>query len=63
MDERTVYLFARHNGLGDQAAAEFVAWFFDHADNEDLTLGQYLEVWREETDFLRFVEKQVDAGA
>ncbi len=30
MDERTVYLYARHNGLGDGNATEFVTWFFDN---------------------------------
>lgn len=56
MDERTVYLFARHNGLGDQAAAEFVVWYFEH---EQGTLSESLEAWRAETEFLSFVEGQL----
>lgn len=28
MDERTVYLYARHNGANDKSASEFVDWFY-----------------------------------
>lgn len=56
MDERTVYLYARHNGMDDDEAARFVDWFFDNRRMADelgeqpFDLTDALPVWNATAD-------------
>lgn len=45
MDERTVYLYARHNGLNDDTAARFVNWFYVQGGDD---LASALDQFRQE---------------
>lgn len=58
-NEKDAYLYARHQGEGDLASAEFVEWIKAHPKHEEAGLTAAYHSWRKEVDDLAMWEQQM----
>jgi hypothetical protein len=61
MDVRDAYKFARYQGEGDQAAAEFVEWFVKQPASL-VILSEAYKQWRGECEMFSLLEQEITDG-